>query len=165
MKLQNILFSRALTTLVVAGFLGAVGFGCGDDGLDKRYKVTGMVTYKGAPVEKGTINFMPSVPEGRAATGQIEKGSYTLATQSPGDGAFPGSYTVTIDALQADMAKAEEEAKAKGSTSAFIPQDMVAKAYKNAKNAVPGKYSQIASTPLKADVKAQSNTFNFDLTD
>ena len=41
--------------------LAAVGSsGCGDDtGLAKRYAVSGKVTYKGQPVEKGTISFMP----------------------------------------------------------------------------------------------------------
>lgn len=140
--------------------------GCsGGDGLDKRYSVTGKVTYKGAPVEYGTINFMPDKPDGRGATGQIKNGSYTLTTMDPDDGAFPGAYSVTIDALKADLTAVEAEAKAKGSTSAALPQDMVAKAYAKAKNLVPAKYSQPATSGLKAEVKASSNTFNFDLVD
>jgi len=140
--------------------------GCSSgDGLDKRYKVSGKVTYKGAPVAKGTISFMPVKPDGRGASGQIVDGSYQMTTQEANDGAFPGEYTVTIDALTADLSAAEAEAKKKGATSVALPQDMVAKAYKNAKNAVPAKYSQAASSGLKADVKQQSNTINFDLTD
>lgn len=140
--------------------------GCsGGDGLDKRYAVSGKVTYKGAPVAYGQINFMPDKPEGRGATGQIKDGEYSLTTLEPGDGAFPGSYSVTVDAKKADFSEAEAEAKKKGSTSAFIPQDMVAKANAKAKNAVPDKYGVLSTSPLKAEVKTQSNTINFDLTD
>lgn len=140
--------------------------GCGfDDGLEKRYAVTGKVTYKGQPVAKGTINFMPVKPDGRGATGQILDGDYSLSTQATNDGAFPGEYKVTIDALNADFTQAEAAAKKKGSTSVALPQDMVAKAFKNAKNAVPAKYSQVGSSPLKAEVKTSSNKFDFELTD
>lgn len=155
-KLQWLVFSATCLMVIGCG---------GGDGLDKRYKVSGKVTYKGQPVEKGTINFLPEKPEGRGANGQIVNGEYSLTTQEPGDGAFPGNYSVTVDALNADMSVAEAAAKKKGATSVAIPQDMVAKAYKNAKNAVPAKYSQPASSGLKAEVKQSSNTINFDLTD
>ena len=74
--------------------LAAVGSsGCGDDtGLAKRYAVSGKVNYKGQPVEKGTISFIPENPEGRPAAGQIENGRYALTTLTPGDGAIPGKY-------------------------------------------------------------------------
>ena len=140
--------------------------GCGaDDGLTKRYAVTGKVTYKGQPVAKGSINFLPDKPEGRGANGQIVDGAYSMTTQDPSDGAFPGSYSVVVDALEPDMAAVEAAAKKKGSTSVALPQDMVAKAYAKAKNAVPKKYSQPATSGLKAEVKAGSNKFDFDLTD
>ena len=56
-----------------------VVLGCGGDesGLGRRYKVTGKVTYKGAPVPHGTVNFLPvkpPAPEGRAASGEIKDG-------------------------------------------------------------------------------------------
>ena len=34
--------------------------GCGDDGLGKRYAVSGKVTYKGAPVADASIAFRPA---------------------------------------------------------------------------------------------------------
>ena len=42
---------------------------------------------------------------------------------------------------------------------------MAAKAAKKAKNGIPSKYSNPDSSGLKAEVKATSNTINFDLVD
>lgn len=157
---------RLTLSIALALPLAMVLSGCGDDtGLAKRYPVSGKVTYKGVPLEKGLISFIPGDPNGRAATGQIENGSYTLMTQDPGDGAFPGQYSVTVAAKTADFTKAGADAKKKGATSAYIPQDFTAKANKDAKNAVPDKYGLPTSSPLKADVKSSSNKFDFDLVD
>ena len=39
-------------------------FSCGsDDGLGKRYPVSGTVTYKDQPVPKGSISFVPDDPK------------------------------------------------------------------------------------------------------
>lgn len=155
--------------LVALGLLGIVA--CSDDGLDKRYPVSGTVTYNGKPLEKGSINFVPDAPEGRGALGEIKDGSYTLTTQSPGDGAFPGKYSVTITDLNVDLGAAEAATKELAAkkkvemSSPMIDQAEAAKALKSAKNTVPGKYAQIDSSGLKAEVKAQSNTFDFALTD
>src|SRR5690242_799074 len=82
------------TLLAFAGILALVG--CSDDGLGKRFPVSGTITYLGKPLEKGSITFTPTNPEGRGAVGEIKNGSYVLTTQTAGDGAFPGSYSVTI---------------------------------------------------------------------
>ena len=77
--------NRHILTLTVAGILCVLG--CSDDGLAKRYHVTGKVTYNGQPLKKGTIVFVPTDPEGRGATGDIgEDGTYTLTTQVPARG-------------------------------------------------------------------------------
>jgi len=136
--------------------------GCGDDGLGKRYPVSGTVTYKGEPLAKGAISFYATGTgnESRGAFGTIANGKYTLSTQSDGDGAFPGDYVVSINAKQADLSAAEKNA---GGGSAR--QDDVLKAYKNAKSPIPQKYEIPESSGLKAKVEARSNTFNFELTD
>jgi len=152
--------------LIVVGaalsFSLITAFGCGDDGLGKRYPVSGTVTYKDQPLAKGAISFYATGAgnETRGAFGTIENGKYSVSTQSDGDGAFPGDYVVSINAREADMSAAEKNAKG-GSAR----QDDVLKAYKNAKSPIPQKYEVPESSGLKAKVEARSNTFNFNLTD
>ena len=143
-------------------FLGTSIVGCGDStGLPKRYAVKGTVTYKGAPVEKGTISFKPEdATNGRAATGDIENGSYYLTTAIDGDGALPGKYKVTISSREADFSKAEANI-----TGGSMRQDDVAAAYQDAKKLTPAKYEIAETSGLEAEVLAKSNEFNFDLTD
>jgi hypothetical protein len=152
----------AVRTAVLAA-LGLVAFsGCGDDtGLSKRYAVSGKVTYKGAPVEKGTISFIPASAEGRPASGQIENGSYTLTTLSPNDGAIPAKYKVTVMAQEIDTTEMKEIAKG----GQFHHDGAFAKAVKGAKSLVPSKYALAETSGLEREVKAQSNSFDFELVD
>jgi hypothetical protein len=156
---------RFAITLVVAGLVLAV-IGCGDDGFGQsRYKVSGKVNYNGSPIEKGEISFVPQGGEGRAATGTIKNGYYTLTTLTEGDGAVPGKYMVTVSSRNVDLTAAQEKVKGLA-PGAALPQDYVAKAIKDAKSNIPAKYGLAETTPLKDyEVKAQSNTFNFELTD
>jgi hypothetical protein len=156
------LIGAAAPLLILAAALP----GCTDDGLGKRYKVTGTVTYKGQPVEHGLICFVTPDTAGRSCTGTISKGYYTLQTQEPGDGAFPGEYAVTVVSKSPDLESAATKAKAKGNTAAYTPPDFTAAAYKNAPNEVPAKYATVGSqNPLKAKVEPKSNEINFELTD
>jgi hypothetical protein len=162
MRLRIRSIPRLLVAVAYVGLLSLAG--CSDDGLAKRYPVSGKVAYKGQPVEKGTISFVADAADGRSASGMIENGFYKLTTQETNDGAFPGKYTVTIAARVPDLVEAESKAKAKGYTSAYIPQDFTAAANKKAKNAIPDKYSVPESTPFKGvEVNAGSNTKDFDL--
>src|SRR5262245_35621215 len=79
--------------------------GCGpNDGIGKRFPVSGRVTYKDQPLKSGSVNFFPEDPNtGRPATGVIEAdGSYQLTTQTPSDGAMGGKYKVAISAYEVD---------------------------------------------------------------
>jgi hypothetical protein len=163
--------ARTLGLLVGPAILLVV-LGCSDDGMGKRYKVTGKVTYKGQPVAKGTINFVPQTQGNQGAQGQIEDGSYSLMTLSPGDGALPGDYKVTVSSRQVDeaaaKAAAEEQAKKKGVPGGYsmIPQDIQAKFLKQAKMMTPMKYEAVSpENDLKATVTSGSNVFDFDLKD
>src|SRR3954453_2658007 len=90
---------RRAATLTAVPLL--VVFGCGtDDGLGKRYPVSGTVKYKGQPVASGNINFVPDNADLRAAFGRIEDGAYSLTTLTEGDGALPGTYKVTVVAKE-----------------------------------------------------------------
>jgi hypothetical protein len=141
--------------------------GCSDDGFGRRrYSVHGTVTYKGEKLAKGQIAFVPEAQDGQAASGQIEDGYYSLSTLTPGDGALPGKYKVTVLARDIDVEKVRSEARAKGLPPvAALPQDLTAKANKEAKSKIPTRYNLATTTDLKADVEARSNTKDFELKD
>lgn len=77
-----------------------LGCGCfGNDSGVKTVPAAGTVTYKGKPVEKGTIELRP-VEGGRPATGDIDNGRFTLTTVFEGDGAQPGKHKVAVIATE-----------------------------------------------------------------
>ncbi len=154
-------FPNARSTGLLASLVVFATLGCGSgDDLARRYPVSGTVTYKGKPLPKGSINFIPNDPNGRAAGGDIVEGSYSLTTQDPGDGAMPGAYKVIVSATDVNVSKQVAQAKEKG---VMISQDQIAKAKRT--NLVPSKYLVPESSGLTAEVKSQSNTIPFDLTD
>jgi len=151
----------AVTTLVGLGLLVVAGCGGDDSGIARRYAVSGKVTYKGQPVEKGTIVFEPTdVTKARVASGAIENGFYTLTTTGEKDGALPGDYKVCIISRSVDMSGVE--ANRKGGAGR---QDDVYKAEKKAQNLIPPKYQRTDSSGLTFKVEEKSNTKNFELTD
>jgi hypothetical protein len=85
-------------------FVGLILFSaCSDDGFGRqRYSVHGTVTYKGEKLAQGQIAFVPEAQGGQVALGQIENGYYSLSTLTPGDGALPGKYKVTVVAKDSD---------------------------------------------------------------
>jgi hypothetical protein len=147
--------------------------GCSaDDGLGSRYSVSGTVKYKGAPVPKATINFSPSGKDTAkpGASGTVTDGNFTLTTLTPGDGALPGEYKVTISAREADDARLKEEtakfAKKHGmGKMEIVPQEIMAKVRSEWKPTIPVKYENPQTSELKATVKEESNSFTFELTD
>ena len=150
----------------VSAMLSVLGCGGDDSGLGRRYPVTGKVTYNGAPVPHGTVNFIPTKPlppEGRAATGAINDGVYALSTTGNQDGALPGDYMVAIVAMDVDMASAASS-KAEGGR---IHEGDAAyqKAIKNAKKLIPVKYGAGETSGLKATVDSGTKTIDFPLTD
>ena len=109
-------WQRFAIALGVSAMVVVVGCGGDESGLGRRYKVTGKVTYNGAPVPHGTVNFLPTKPpppEGRAATGEIKDGFYSLSTTGNDDGALPGDYNIAIVAMDIDLASAASS-KAEG---------------------------------------------------
>ncbi len=95
----------------------SLALGCGDEtGLEKRYPVSGTVTYHDQPVKHGQIHFLPESVGGRSATGVIEDGRYSLTTMVPDDGAVPGKYQVTIVSKDIDFTKVKETIAKKGGT-------------------------------------------------
>ena len=165
-KLRNVVFSAMCGMLFFSG--------CSDDGIGKRYSVTGTVNYAGNPVPNAQITFKPvddKAKGSRGAYGEVKDGKYTLTTSDPGDGALVGNYLVSIQDIQVDLKAIEGEtsemAKKKKfeMPAGFVDPVMAAKAAKKAKNGVPAKYGSPQTSTLKAEVKAQSNTIDFELVD
>jgi hypothetical protein len=159
---RRMLAMLALPAVVVIASCGA------DDGLGKRYPVSGTVTYNGNPLEKGEISFISEdLKNNVGASGKITNGSYTLSTGGNNDGAQVGKYKVTITAKEDYLAKAKADfqAETKQQTSNYIPPQYIAKAEAQAKSVIPTGYGDPRSTTLTAEVKAQSNSIPFKLSD
>jgi hypothetical protein len=162
----------SLALLVVPAVL--IILGCSDDGLGKRYPVSGTVKYKGEPVAKARISFNPAkAGVGRGASGQVINGEFKLTTLNPDDGAMPGEYKVTVDDREVDGAKlkaaTEKEAAKRGvekfSGGAMIPQELQAKALQDAKGRLPGKYQIPETSDVTITVREQAETFQIELKD
>jgi hypothetical protein len=166
MSARNILAHRLFALLAVCGLVAMTSCGT-DDAFGKRYAVYGTVTYNESPLENGLISFIPDDPKGVGASGVIEKGSYTLSTGGEKDGARPGKYKVTITAKEdaTAKAKADFEKEAKGSDPGRIPGQFIAKAQAKAKSLIPTGYGDTRTTTLTAEVKEQSNSIDFKLSD
>ena len=137
--------------------------GCGEnDGLGRRYPVHGRVMYQSQPVETGRITFHPidSTGAARDATGTIQDGSYSLSTIGDDDGAFPGSYRVTIVAKSVESSRLQPIARG----GAARHSDVI-KATRRAKDLIPSKYMSPRLSPLTREVKAETNRFDFKLED
>jgi hypothetical protein len=147
---------------VVAAFGLALSSGCDDDGLPNRFPVYGTVTYRGERVKQGIVNFAVAGAEGRAASGQIVDGDYTMTTLTPRDGVVPGTYDVAIIAREYDTKIATAGIEKTGGSAR--PQD-VAKANKAARRLIPDKYSSYRTSRLKVEVKFESNRKHFELKD
>jgi hypothetical protein len=76
--------------------LGVALIGCGGRGYsgDKRFPLSGKVTYNGEPVDLGTISFLPAAGDKqRVSGGVIENGAYKI---SEDEGANAGKYRVEV---------------------------------------------------------------------
>jgi hypothetical protein len=158
--------SRFLAVLIVPALLVLASCGT-DDGLGKRYPVSGTVKYNGNPLEKGEISFVSEdMSKNFGATGTIANGLYTLSMGGDGNGAQAGKYKVTIIAKEDYTEKAQADfQKATGSTSPKLLPNFVAKAAAEAKSLIPAGYGDARTTTLKAEVKPESNTIPFELSD
>ena len=115
--------------------------GCGP----KTVPVTGTISYRNQPVADATVLFTPQGP-GRSATGVTDaQGKFSLGTESPGDGAIPGEYAVSVTPKQTPPAEGDYSI---GSDPPF-----------------PLRYSDPTATDLKATVKDEKNDFPLELKD
>jgi hypothetical protein len=84
-----------LTSVFCRLGLCAVLAGCGGSKYsgDKRYPLTGEVTFEGQPVDVGSISFIPESGKGRPSGGVITDGKYDVPEEK---GATAGTYRVEI---------------------------------------------------------------------
>jgi hypothetical protein len=110
-------------------------------------QVAGKVTYKGQPLTRGTVSFMPSDGKGSPASAEITSdGSYQLQTFQPGDGARPGEYRISVRTGGEDLSARAAD-----------------KSGKPAEISIQSKYEDPMKSGLTASVKAGKNDFNFEL--
>jgi hypothetical protein len=155
------LMIRLVSSRYCAMIFGCLAFlpllGCGeDDGIGKRYAVSGKVTYKGEPVQRGNVNFLPEATgsAGRGASGVIKDGYYSMTTLTPGDGVLPGKYKVGINANFTDMTAAVKINGGMYQGGRFAgPRIKV----------IPEKYTNPATSGLTFEVKTAPNSFDIDL--
>jgi hypothetical protein len=169
------LVPRFLVVIATSAAITTTIIGCGnDDGLGRRFPVSGTVTYNGNPLQKGTISFISEDPNGVGATGAIEDGSYTLSTGGNNDGARAGKYKVVVVAKEDWQAKAKadfQKARAARSNVSgtedldFVPKQFLSNAEAAAKSLIPAGYGNSNTTNLTAEVKEQSNTIPIKLSD
>jgi len=98
--------NRLFCLVVLLSAFGLMVCGC-----DRSPKLSGLVTASGAlthndqPVAGATILFAPapgSPPDNRAASATTDaSGKFSLMTLTPGDGAYPGTYRVTVSKSEA----------------------------------------------------------------
>jgi hypothetical protein len=87
-------------SVVSIGLVAALFLGCGSEG-PPAVPVAGTITYKGKPIEMGTIMFFPKDGKhDKVAAGEIKDGKFTLSTYQEGDGAPAGVYRVTIQSTK-----------------------------------------------------------------
>ncbi len=134
--------ARRLVPAVALG-LAAAALGCGDRG-PAREVVRGTVTYKGQPVNEGTIRFV--IDNRPTAIGQISKGIYKIDHHG---GVPVGSGRVEIEAFE-DTKK-----------TVFI--GVGGKKVQEARQVLPAKFNEKSELTVEITAGGE-NEKNFDLT-
>jgi hypothetical protein len=125
-----------LLLLAVCVLAGCAG-GSGD-----RQPVTGLVTYKGEPLQNGSIEFIPHPGVKTSSGAMITNGRFTIPTNK---GLDPGIYTVKISAQEGGGATDEP-----GGLPGKEPKELI-----------PAKYN--SKSTLTKEVKKGDTNFEFKL--
>jgi hypothetical protein len=139
-------FTRYLTAGLWTGLV-LLG-GCREAG-PPLVPVSGLVTYRGKPLPRGTVSLRPTQAGAwDQPTGSIDaSGRYVVYTQGR-KGAPPGDYVVVVMATDAPAAN-------EGAAHPTLPQSII-----------PARYGDPAVTPLRIKARPGSATsFELELTD
>ncbi|AWM39309.1 hypothetical protein GobsT_23870 [Gemmata obscuriglobus] len=142
--------------LLGLALLAAGSSGCGGPKGVPVAKVRGTVTYRGKPVAKASVSFIPETPGTVPALATTdENGAYSLSTYGTGDGAPVGPCRVAISLTGPSPPLPEHLAKAEAAAETLrMP----------GKPLIPKAYFSPETSRLKADVVAgKNNVFDFDL--
>ncbi len=145
---DKVLFWKRMSLMGLLITIGSSLAGCGGSGLD-TVPVEGVVTFKGNPVPKIAVAFMPEGGKGQIAEGTTDaEGKFKLQTREPGDGAMVGDYLVAFRYVPDE-----------------VPEMPGFPGEKPVVSPLPRKYSDTISSGVTATVvsDASKNVFNFDL--
>lgn len=120
-------------------------FGCTDD-FGGRQEITGSITFKGAKLDNGFIQFVPVDPAAPTRAGApIAAGHYTIAKPQ---GLMPGKYIVSISSPDGKTPESSEGA-APGPSGNFA-----------SKERIPAKYNAQSKEEIEV-TKQGPNKFDF----
>ncbi len=129
----------------------ALLIGCG--GGSEMVPIRGEVTFKGQPLARGIVNYLPAEPnKGRTASGPLQAdGTFVMTTMKAGDGVMPGVYDIIIHSYEEnpDAPKTREEIEAAGS-SGQTPL---------IKSIIPDKYASAETSGLNDTVDDNHSGF------
>jgi hypothetical protein len=136
---------RAVYRLLCVAILAVGIFGCAG-GEAKRCAVSGMVKWRGKPLDYGAITFLAEdAAVGTSGGDMIKDGRYSIPAKQ---GLLPGRYKVTISSVDP-----RNQAPDPDSPPGYLPVP---------KDRLPAKYN--TQTILTAEVRAEGqNTFNFEV--
>ena len=165
-------FFNRLQVLGVAALTVSQLVGCSgsDDGNRRPTAPTsGVVKYKGQPVEGATVTFT-TVQDPISAFGITDaSGKFSLFTYEEGDGAVIGEHDVTITKTDGVTPKAEPPSTGNQdplNLETYNPPPFGYTPPPTVKHLIPEKYSIAGKSGLKATVKEEGpNEVTFDLTD
>ena len=113
-------------------------------------KTSGTVTWMGKPIPYGSITLVPDRNKGnkgRAATGVIKKGNFTLTTYEKGDGALVGWHRIELSYPKGDPMKTR-----KMRMEAVVLGDHLPAIYRGMKTVLTVKIKAGAQNILKFDL-------------
>ena len=165
MKRNTSFFYR--TCLGLSMFCAIISGGCGRTALPV-VKVTGKVTFNGAPLEEASIAFSPTTSEGREASGVTDvNGNFLLITQgATTNGCLPGSYRVTVcKSIPVDRRGNPIVFVVTDDPDAPLPVGLASGEIPKMKPLIPEKYNNADTSELTVEVtKRGQNSFVFELT-
>jgi hypothetical protein len=138
--MQNRIISSIIILLLLVG--------CGSDNPLGRQAISGRVTFDGAALDQGTIEFSPASERGVTAGAAVRNGEYSIPALK---GLPPGKYIVRINSVTSDSAHNTQASSELGmAVGASLGIERIAPAY------------NVASKITAEIVAGHAAEFNFD---